>query len=105
MVNIFLKLCEVFFLSSKINALAAPCIAIYLFHYSPYVWDNFTNYIGLINAPIFLYITSVFSLPIIIYLLGVVIENIREKCLKKPEEWLGNSIEILIEKIQKVINR
>lgn len=104
-VSLFLCFKHLKIQSSKINALAAPCIAIYLFHYSPYVWDNFTNYIGLINAPIFLYITSVFSLPIIIYLLGVVIENIREKCLKKPEEWLGNSTEILIEKIQKVINR
>lgn len=71
--------------SRIVNYWAKPCLAVYLIHMNPYIWENFCNYLGLSDFHGISYLLIIFILPIIIYILCATLEIFRSRIMKIPE--------------------
>ncbi|MBO7581889.1 MAG: acyltransferase family protein [Bacteroidaceae bacterium] len=60
-----------------INVLAAPCLAVYLFHLTPYGWKYLVDILMIRNARNIVYVGMLLGYPFIIYIVGFCIEKIR----------------------------
>lgn len=76
------------FSSSKINYWAKPCLAVYLIHMSPYIWDGFCNAIDIPGFHGYNFILLVLLLPIVVYIVCASIEICRGIIMRPLEKTL-----------------
>ena len=68
---------EMSFHSSLVNYLAKPCLAVYLIHMAPFVFNKFCIFLGVQDYHGFSFLFLVFILPILIYIICAIIEICR----------------------------
>ena len=73
-VCLFMAFKELSFYSSIVNYWAKPCLAVYLIHMAPCVWDRFCIIVGVQDCHGFSYLLMIFTLPVFIYILCAIIE-------------------------------
>lgn len=95
---LFLAFRKMHFASSWINALAKPCLAVYLIHFHPYIWGNFCEIIGIQSFYGWRYLMLIVLFPIVIYLACAFLESIRIFLFCKIED----SLILFMEKRMKV---
>ncbi|MBR1666993.1 MAG: hypothetical protein IJ693_01800 [Bacteroidaceae bacterium] len=86
------------FHSHIVNVLAAPCLAVYLVHLSPYGWKQIIQVLQIEESRGLIYILMLVSYPIIIYAFGFCIERIRLFLFQWYEKLLCKWIEQFINK-------
>ena len=101
---LFLAFKNMYFTSSWINTLAKPCLAVYLIHLHPCIWENFCEMIGVQSFHGWRYLLLVLLLPVFIYLVCALMESIRVWLFGKVEDSLITFIEKRIKYIQYTIN-
>lgn len=89
-VSLFLLFKNLTLHSSIINKIAAPCLAVYLFHMAR--WDALANFLQIPNARDSIYIIMIIVYPILIYACGFIIETIRLLLFDKFEKYICNLI-------------
>lgn len=80
------------FKSKIINYWAKPCLAVYLIHMSPYIWDGFCNALDIPEYHGFNFVLVILFLPIVIYIICASIEICRSLLMKPLEKSLINFI-------------
>ena len=78
---LFMTFKELSFYSSIVNYWAKPCLAVYLIHMAPYIWDRFCFTIGVREYHGLSYLLLIFTLPILVYFLCAIIEIGRMRIL------------------------
>ena len=74
------------FSSRVVNYWAKPCLAVYLIHFNPFIWDGLCNTIGVSKVHGDWYYFLLFALPFIIYFVCAIIEIGRIKAFSKIEK-------------------
>ena len=87
-VNLLLAFKNIHFTSNIVNYWAKPCLAVYLIHMSPYIWNGFCSAIGVPEFQGLNFIFLVLLLPIIIYFVCSSIEIGRGIIMKPLERGL-----------------
>ena len=90
---LFLAFKNMHFSSPRLNTLAKPCIAVYLIHMHPCVWDNFCVMIGVQSIHDWRYLLLVLLLPIFIYIICALMESFRVWLFSKVEDFMATFIE------------
>lgn len=93
--GLFLFFERLSFSSTIINRLANNCLAVYLIHQGPGMWEWATSFFHLGNFNGLKYITVLIVFPVILYLLSVVIDSVRIKLFSPFEEIVSNRFNIL----------
>lgn len=88
--------------SNIINYFAKPCLAVYLIHLNPYIWNSFCKSIGVSNYHGFHYVLLLLSLPIIIYVTCAIIDLCRIKITNKLEETIISFLHTTSKKVMKI---
>ena len=73
------------FNSSFVNFWAKPCLAVYLIHFNPFIWEGFCKSLGVPNIHGFRYYVILICLPLLIYIICAIIEYGRLKLLSNLE--------------------
>lgn len=89
-VSLFLLFKNLTLHSSIINKIAAPCLAVYLFHMAR--WNAFANFLQIQDARESIYIIMLIVYPILIYACGFIIETTRLLLFDKFEKYICNLI-------------
>ena len=71
--------------SRVVNYWAKPCLAVYLIHMNPYIWDNFCKHIELSSFHGITYLLLIFVLPLVTYIFCASIEILRSRITAFPE--------------------
>ena len=74
--------------SRIINIIAAPCLAVYLVHMSPYTWRHIVAFLNIEEARGGIYVLMLAGYPFLIYLAGFCVEKIRLLLFGKLENAL-----------------
>lgn len=83
---LFMTFKNMIFTSSVVNYWARPCLAVYLIHFNPFIWDGLCNTIGVSSFQGFNYILLLIVFPLLIYIVCATIEQGRLKVLSKIEK-------------------
>lgn len=89
---LFMSFLKMDFHSSIINFWAKPCLAVYLIHMNPYIWDGFCRTIGISELHGMKYVMVIFTFPFIIYFLCSLVEICRIRIMGKLENKVISSI-------------
>ena len=81
-----------------INIIAAPCLAVYLFHMTPYGWNHLVDLLMIRDARGFVYIVMLLAYPFILYAVGFCIEKVRLFMGTWLENYICTLVGILIKK-------
>lgn len=76
---------NIHFSSSIVNYWAKPCLAVYLIHMNPYIWDHFCKSIGLSEINGLRYLLLIILLPVIIYIVCAMVEICRLRIMSPIE--------------------
>lgn len=76
-IGLFMYIKNIKIHSSVINVLAAPCLAVYLFHLAPYGWNLLVDFLCIREARGWMYVAMLAVYPAGIYLAGFCVEKIR----------------------------
>ena len=85
-VCLFMTFKKMSFSSRVVNYWAKPCLAVYLIHFNPFIWDGLCNTIGVSKVHGDWYYFLLFALPFIIYFVCAIIEIGRIKAFSKIEK-------------------
>lgn len=80
-VCLFMAFKKMSFHSTIVNYWAKTCLAVYLIHMSPYIFNQLCLTVGLQDYHGFSYLLLIFALPILIYLICAIIEILRFQLL------------------------
>ena len=76
--------------SSTINSLAKPCLAVYLIHKHPLIWDRFCSWVDVKSYHGFSFLFLFFLLPFVVYLFCVAVENCRSSLMSPIDNCITN---------------
>lgn len=89
-VSLFLYFKNLTLHSSIINKIAAPCLAVYLFHMAQ--WEHLADFLQIREARGIIYVAMLIIYPIVIYALGYLLEKIRLLLFDRFEKHVCNFI-------------
>lgn len=101
--SLFLYFERLSFSSTIINRLAKNCLAVYLIHQGPQMWESISMVFGFGQLSSGYYILSLFIFPIVLYLVAVIIDSTRAILFKPLEEYVSNHLTVFLSQIKSFI--